>query len=86
MSPRIGVFGGTLRPMHLAHRDVARALRDDELALDKVHIRAGRPALSPRVAPQITPNSGTSAMLLTLGDEAGLWVDARAVRHARPTR
>lgn len=32
MSPRIGVFGGTFDPMHLAHRDMARALRD-ELAL-----------------------------------------------------
>ena len=58
MSPRIGVFGGTFDPMHLAHRDMARALRD-ELALDKVHIvPAGQPyhrAQAPQASAEARP-------------------------------
>lgn len=83
MSPRIGVFGGTFDPMHLAHRDMARALRD-ELALDKVHIvPAGQPYHRAQ-APQASAEQRLAMARLTLGDEGGLWVDAREVRRPRP--
>ena len=37
MSMRVGLFGGTFDPMHLAHLRMACALRD-ELSLDRVHV------------------------------------------------
>ena len=56
----------------------------DELALDKVHIvPAGQPYHRAQ-APQANAEQRLAMARLTLGDEAGLWVDAREVRRPRP--
>ncbi len=73
---------GDLQAMATA-TDPVNPLRD-ELALDKVHIvPAGQPYHRAQ-APQASAEQRLAMARLTLGDEGGLWVDAREVRRPRP--
>lgn len=96
MSMRVGLFGGTFDPMHLAHLRMACALRD-ELLLDRVHVvpadhlqplrRAGQRragAVVGHARPAYTVET-LESLRAELGDDAELWLliggDALAALH-----
>ena len=83
MSVRVGLFGGTFDPMHLAHLRMACALRD-ELLLDRVHVvPAGVPYHRAR-APLASPAQRLDMVRLTLAGQPGLLADDREIRRQRP--
>jgi nicotinate-nucleotide adenylyltransferase len=83
MSVRIGVFGGTFDPIHLAHLRMAQAFAD-ELALDQVLlIPAGQPYHRARGA-RASGEQRLEMVRLAIGGDARLQADDREIRRLRP--
>ena len=81
---KIGLFGGSFNPPHLAHLALARLARD-ELQLDELRwLPAGQPWQKP--AGSLAPAEHRAAMvgLLTHG-EVGFVVDEREIRRPGPS-
>jgi nicotinate-nucleotide adenylyltransferase len=80
---RIGLFGGTFDPPHLAHLELARVARD-ELRLDEVRwIPAGRPWQKSR---RISPAAHREAMVqLAIAGEPGFVLDRSETRREGPS-
>lgn len=79
---RIGIFGGTFDPVHLAHLRLARAFRD-ELGLDQVRlIPAGQP-YHRSARPQASAAQRLAMLEAALAGEPGLVSDAREIRRPR---
>ena len=83
MTRRIGLFGGTFDPVHLAHLALARAALQ-ALALDELRwIPAGQPWQKARA---ITPAAHRQAMLhLALEGEPRFVLDPRELQRAGPS-
>ena len=83
MTRRIGLFGGTFDPVHLAHLALARAAVQS-LALDELRwIPAGQPWQKARA---ITPAAHRQAMLhLALEGEPRFVLDPRELQRAGPS-
>lgn len=81
---RIGLFGGSFNPPHLAHLALARTARET-LALDELRwIPAGAPWQKP--AGELAPAHHRLAMVrLLVGDEPGFIVDEREIRRGGPS-
>lgn len=77
---RIGIYGGSFDPPHLAHLALARVARD-QLALDELRLMpAGHPWQKPGLH---TPGEQREAMTrLLVADEPGLVVDGRELHRA----
>ncbi|UTH76206.1 nicotinate-nucleotide adenylyltransferase [Chromobacterium sp. IIBBL 290-4] len=83
MTMRVGVFGGTFDPIHLAHLRMARAFAD-ELALDQVKlIPAGQPYHRDS-GPHASPRQRLEMVKLAIEGDARLQSDDREVRRAKP--
>ncbi|OHX21509.1 nicotinate-nucleotide adenylyltransferase [Chromobacterium sphagni] len=83
MSARIGVFGGTFDPIHLAHLRMARAFAE-ELALDRVLlIPAGLPYHRARGA-RASGEQRLEMVRLAISGDARFQVDDREIRRRRP--
>lgn len=83
MTRRIGLFGGTFDPVHLAHLALARCAMQS-LALDELRwIPAGQPWQKARA---ITPAVHREAMLrLALADEPRFVLDLRELQRPGPS-
>ncbi|MFM7533993.1 MAG: nicotinate-nucleotide adenylyltransferase [Rubrivivax sp.] len=81
---RIGLFGGTFDPPHLAHLALARVARDT-LGLDELRwLPAGQPWQ--KAGRQLALGAHRVAMVRALiGAEAGFVVDARELERAGPS-
>jgi nicotinate-nucleotide adenylyltransferase len=81
---RIGVFGGSFDPPHLAHLALARAARD-ALALDELRLLpAGQPWQ--KAGQALAPAADREAMLrLLVAGQAGLVVDPRELHRDGPS-
>lgn len=83
-APRIGLFGGSFDPPHLAHRALARVAMQS-LALDELRwLPAGAPWQ--KAGRSLTAADHRRAMLAELLDgEAGQLIDDRELRRSGPT-
>lgn len=81
---RLGVFGGSFNPPHLAHLALARVARDD-LQLDEVRwLPAGQPWQKP--AGSLAPAEDRAAMVgLLIGGEPGFVLDRRELQRNGPS-
>ena len=81
---RVGLFGGSFNPPHLAHRALARVARDT-LGLDELRwLPAGAPWQKP--AQDLAPAADRAAMVrLLLADEPGMQLDERELHRAGPS-
>lgn len=81
---RIGLFGGSFNPPHLAHLALARLARD-ELQLHQVRwLPAGQPWQKPTGSLAPAEHRAAMARLLTAG-EAGFLVDERELHRRGPS-
>ena len=84
---RIGLFGGSFDPPHLAHLALARCARE-QLALDEVRwLPAGQPwQKTERAERRITPAEQRNAMVgLLVAGEPGCVLDARELVRQGPS-
>ena len=83
MKRRIGLFGGSFDPVHLAHLALARQARD-ELHLDELRwVPAGNPWQKTR---QLTPAAQREAMLrLAIADEPRFVIERCELQRAGPS-
>lgn len=81
---RIGLFGGSFNPPHLAHLALARLARDS-LQLDELRwLPAGQPWQKPEA--DLAPAEHRAAMVrLLIQGEPRFVLDDRELRHAGPT-
>ena len=81
---RVGLFGGSFNPPHLAHRALARVARDT-LGLDELRwLPAGAPWQKP--AQGLAPAADRAAMVrLLLAEEPGMQLDERELHRAGPS-
>ena len=84
MTRRVGVFGGSFDPPHLAHRALARIARDT-LALDELRwLPAGMPWQ--KAARELAGAADREAMVaLLIAGEAGFMLDPRELRRSGPS-
>jgi len=80
---RIGLFGGTFDPVHLAHLALARVALD-QLQLDEVRwVPAGRPWQKARL---LTPAAHRAAMIeLAIADEPRFTMDRSEIERSGPS-
>ena len=81
---KVGLFGGSFNPPHLAHRALARVARDT-LGLDELRwLPAGAPWQKP--AQDLAPAADRAAMVrLLLAEEPGMQLDERELHRAGPS-
>lgn len=84
MKPRIGLFGGSFNPPHLAHLALARVARDTLGLQQLLWLPAGSPWQ--KAGQQLAPGADRAAMVAALiEDEPGMRLDTRELQRPGPS-